>query len=698
MPGEIQNTGSLPLDWDVDSDLLLAFGIEPEYNDIWGRAHAASEATARAILKSLGVANLDGAIDHHSREKWSRAIDPAVVVREDADSIAMRVPAARAGSSMKLEIQWEGDAHEIEHHWFRLPELSTLETAQVAGEEFVLKRVPLPSAPRLGYHEIRLYWMQEPELECFARARFIVCPKQALAPQGRMAGVALSLYGLRSKRNWGIGDFTDLISVIDVVAAAGAHFIALNPLHAIPNRQPYNISPYLPACSLYRNFIYLDVEKIMPGRHAPGAGLELLRESEFVEYETVAQWKLEALRDLFNTFLNEGGSAEFDRYVEREGQTLDDFAVYCALEEEMHARDSKVWIWRDWPPEYHDPRSAAVAQFAREQGRQVSFFKFLQWHVDRQLAEAQAHALASGMRIGLYHDLALATDRFGADVWANRALYASGARVGAPPDDFSPKGQDWAFPPPNREAHLANGYAWFAQSIRNNARHGGALRIDHVMRFFRLYWIPDGMDATSGAYVRDFADNLLGILALESVRGNFLVIGEDLGTVTGEVRRSLGESRVLSYRVLWFERNDDGSFREPGEYPAQAAVSTTTHDLPTLAGFAAGRDIEARREAGLIDQAAYGERIAARVQEKHKLDEAIEKAGFKDDPVGFLLSTPCALAIVNQEDLTGEVEQQNLPGSTWQYPNWRRKMKVAVEDLAPLAEKLRDAIERTERR
>jgi len=226
-----------------------------------------------------------------------------------------------------------------------------------------------------------------------------------------------------------------------------------------------------------------------------------------------------------------------------------------------------VWIWRDWPPEYHDPRSAAVAQFAREQGRQVSFFKFLQWHVDRQLAEAQAHALASGMRIGLYHDLALATDRFGADVWANRALYASGARVGAPPDDFSPKGQDWAFPPPNREAHLANGYAWFAQSIRNNARHGGALRIDHVMRFFRLYWIPDGMDATSGAYVRDYAGNLLGILALESVRGNFLVIGEDLGTVTGEVRRSLGESRVLSYRVLWFERNDDGSFREPGEYP-----------------------------------------------------------------------------------------------------------------------------------
>ncbi len=327
----------------------------------------------------------------------------------------------------------------------------------------------------------------------------------------------------------------------------------------------------------------------------------------------------------------------------------------------------------------------------------LHFLNLLQWHVDRQLAEAQAHAISRGMRIGLYHDLALATDRFGADLWANREFYATGARVGAPPDDFSPKGQDWSFPPPNREAHRANGYELFAQSIRKNARHGGALRIDHVMRFFRLYWIPDGMDATSGAYVRDYPDDLVAILALESVRGNFVVIGEDLGTVADEVRLKLGESGVLSYRVLWFSKHADGSFMRPEEYPAQAAVSTTTHDLPTLAGFVSGRDIEVRREAGLIDDAQYLARLADRGFEISKLTEALQDAGFDGDPIGFLLSTPCALAIVNQEDLTGETEQQNLPGTTSEHPNWRRKMKVAVEDLGPIVEKLRAAVARSGR-
>ncbi len=180
------------------------------------------------------------------------------------------------------------------------------------------------------------------------------------------------------------------------------------------------------------------------------------------------------------------------------------------------------------------------------------------------------------MKIGLYHDLALATDTFGADLWANRKFYVAGCRVGAPPDDFAPNGQDWGFPPPNREVHRANGYRLFAQSIRNSARHGGALRIDHVMRFFRLYWMPDGVSAADGAYVRDYADDLLGVLALESVRNNFIVVGEDLGTVSGDVRYRLSEAGILSIRLLWFERNNDGSFRAPGEYPWHAAVSTTT--------------------------------------------------------------------------------------------------------------------------
>ncbi|HUA84792.1 MAG TPA: 4-alpha-glucanotransferase [Bryobacteraceae bacterium] len=683
----------------MDARTLVAYGIEPEYTDIWGREHATSEPVARAILRSLGVGEPDA--NRARLEEWSRPLDPALVVRDNDDSITLRLPAGRSGESIKLEIRWE--TGEMEHHPYFLPELTTTGSVTLVDSEnitrsFIAKRIPLP-ALRLGYHDLRIYAVRQPQLEILGEAKFIVCPRRAMAFDQRIAGVALSLYGLRSARNWGCGDFTDLRAAIDAFAPAGAAFIALNPLHAIANRQPYNTSPYLPQCSLYRNFIYLDPEKVgnleMPD--SLRTEIEKLRGSEFVEYEAVARLKLAALQALFPAFLDEGGSPEFDRYVAREGSHLHDFAVYCALDQKIHRDNPNLWLWTDWPEPYRDPRSPEVARFAQEHSREVLFYEFLQWHIDRQLADVQAYARDKGMSIGLYHDLALATDRFGSDLWANRPFYAAGCRVGAPPDDFSPKGQDWAFPPPSREAHRRDGYRLFAQSIRNNARHGGALRIDHVMRFFRLYWIPDQMEAADGAYVRDYAEDLLGVLALESARGKFIVIGEDLGTVTGEVRHALAQAGLLSYRVLWFERNPDGSFRKPEEYPAQAAASSTTHDLPTLAGFFASRDIHARRAAGLIEEAEYQRQLAARREEIERLEQALKDAGFAGDPIGFLLSTPSAVAVVNQEDLTGETEQQNLPGSTWQHPNWRRKMKVSVEDLAPLAERFRAAVARSGR-
>jgi 4-alpha-glucanotransferase len=677
------------------------WGVELEYTDTWGRTHTASDETLRGALAALGVPasseqELERAGTARERDRWSRAFDPAVVVFEDSDAIQLRIPAERAGGSVKLEFRWENG--EIEHHWFWLPELPELERVSIAGREFISKRAPLP-ALRLGYHDLRAYWMKEPELEAFEDARFIVCPRRAREVEGRMAGVALSLYGVRSARNWGVGDFTDLRAVVDTLAPSGAAFVALNPLHAIPNRQPYNTSPYLPLCSLFRNYLYLDVERV-PGflpEDAPQREIVALRATELVEYELVADIKLRALRRAFERFTKSGHTSDFEEFARNEGDLLHDFAVFCALDEYTHHRNPEVWLWKDWPARYRDPRSPSVAKFADEHRDEVLFHKFLQWQVDRQLAEVQDHAIAQGMKVGLYHDLALATDRFGADLWMNRRFYASGARVGAPPDELAPGGQDWGFPPPNREAHRENGYELFAQSIRKNARHGGALRIDHVMRFFRLFWIPDELNAAQGVYVKDYAEDLLGILALESVRGGFIVIGEDLGTVEWSVRNKLGEMGILGYRLLWFEKNPDGSFRLPQEYPAHAAVSTTTHDLPTLAGFVEGRDIEARRAAGLVDQAGYESQWVARRDEITRLEDALQRAGFAGDPLSFVLATPCALAIVNQEDLTGETQQQNLPASTWQHPNWRRKMKIAVEDLGPIAEDLRRRLERSGR-
>lgn len=649
-----------------------AQGIELSYIDIWGHKHETPDDVLALLTAS---ASTDA----------PRVLPPAIVVREGAGFIALQVHPGESGS-IKLEIEWEGG--EIEHHWFWLPELPPIDGG---------KRVPLPSGLRLGYHKLRILRLRDPQLELLCESHFIVCPQRARPVDGRAAGVAVSLYGLRSSRNWGCGDFTDLYSAIDSLAKAGAAFIALNPLHAIGNREPYNTSPYLPQCSLYRNFIYLDVERAgtVTLSETERAEIVALRATEFVEYERVAALKLATLKRIFDAF---EGSAEFDAYCSEQGSCLNDYAVYCALDAEMHRRDPKIWLWRDWPEQYHDPRSAAVEAFAREYQKDVRFYKFLQWKIDGQLAAAQAHALQAGMKIGLYHDLALATDRFGADLWANSKFYVQGARVGSPPDDFSPNGQDWAFPPPDRDAHRADGYQLFARSIRNNARHGGALRIDHVMRFFRLYWIPDEMPATRGAYVRDYAEDLLGVLALESVRGNFIVVGEDLGTVTEEVRRSLAETGILGYRVFWFERDSSGNFKRPEAYPPHAVVSTTTHDLPTLAGFALGRDIEARKAAGLIDEENYRTQWRERKDEVARLNAVLLATGFTNNAIGFLLSTPCALAVINQEDLTGETEQQNLPGSTWQYPNWRRKMEVAVEDLGGIEGKLSACIGKSGRR
>jgi len=644
-------------------------GIELEYTDTWGRVHRASDETLQAILASFGDAPATPV----------RPLPSTLVVFEDELSLAIDLPPEQSKGTIKLEFEWENG--ELEHHWFWLPELPS-------------NRVPLPVL-RLGYHRLRLYAVSKPDLALVGETRFIVCPRRARIIDERVAGLAVTLYGLRSARNWGVGDFTDLRAITTTFAAAGAAFIALNPLHALPNRQPYNTSPYLPECSLYRNFLYLDVERV-PGYSAADADqpeIAALRATEFVEYERVAAVKLRALRAAFSRFLAAGHTTELDSFVDAEGALLHDYAIYCALWTSVHAEHPDVWLWTDWPEPLRDARSTAVAEFAAQHPDDVQFYKFLQWQVDKQLTEAQDHAIACGMKIGLYHDLALATDKFGADLWANGPFFALGARVGAPPDELAPSGQDWGFPPPNRDAHRANGYELFAQSIRKNARHGGALRIDHVMRFFRLFWIPDAMTAADGAYVRDYAEDLLRILALESVRGGFIVIGEDLGTVSGEVRARLADAGILGYRVLWFEKDHEGNLRAPIEYPQHAAVSTTTHDLPTLAGFFSGRDIEARKAAGLVSEAEYQQQWSARRIDIQHAEQAFAAAGFPFDAVGFALATPCTVAIVNQEDLTGETEQQNLPATTWEHPNWRRKMRVLVEELGPVADTFHTKLE-----
>ena len=618
-------------------------GVQQEFWDNFGNIHATSRETNLAILTSLGVAPAE-------EVSYSELVPPVMVVLEG-------------------------------------------EPERIPGTDLWTPNLPL------GYHSAHVG----------GRAmRLIVCPKSAVRLEGKRAGLGVTLYGVRSARNWGCGDFRDLRDLSSWAAEElAADFIALNPLHAIHNRIPYNQSPYLPNSIFYRNWLYLDVEAV-PGYAAIRAAFETpatlaekarLRATDIVQYEAVAALKRRALEMVF---ARDGVSSECAAWIAAEGDLLRLYATYCALDEHHHAADPEVWVWPQWPTAYQDPGSAEVAEFAAAHERQIAFHGWLQFLVDGQIAEAQKHALAAGMGIGLYHDLALATDRCGSDLWAHRPFFVKGARVGSPPDGFSPSGQDWSFPPPNQQKHLEDGYRLFRESMAKSMRHGGALRIDHVMRLFRLYWIPDGHTAAEGAYVRDRAKDLVRILALESVRSGAAIVGEDLGTVEDEVRETLARFGILSYRLLIFEQNEAG-FKAPEDYPEGALTSTTTHDLPTVDGFWTGADIEARLQAGTVDDAAYAAQKVDRVRDRQRLLDALYKAellpdGYARDAaalpeltaeiheaiLGFLAKTPCALWLVNQEDMTLEPYQQNLPGTTAEYPNWSRKMRWSVEDLRVL--------------
>jgi 4-alpha-glucanotransferase len=695
----------------------------PGYHDIWGGWHPATLDARKAILKSLGIPlgsaeELRDAIYRRIHCEWRKLLPEVLVLGPHQPVLPLRLPASAAAGWAAIEIALEqgGDLRREAN----LSELPSTVQGDLEGETFLRLDWVWPGELPLGYHSCRM----KLEDGRNAESLLIVGPDRAWLPEDlaagqRRAGLAVSLYGVRSQNTWGCGDFTALRGLIDWVSEVlhGA-YIALNPLHSIHNRQPYNTSPYLPNSIFYQNFIYLDVTAIPEIRHSVAARQLLerpevtrrireLNDSQFVEYEEVAALKKRFLKVLFRHFLRfewrcgTPRARSFSAYIEREGKLLDRFALYSALDYWLHARNPDLWVWPQWPEQYRHPDSTACTQFQSDHPSAILFYKYVQWNIDEQLAAAQEYAKRKGLQIGLFHDMPLATDSCGSDLWAHREFYIQGCRVGAPPDDFSPHGQDWSFPPPNSSRHKEDGYRLFAESIRKSARHGGALRIDHVMRLFRLYWIPEGYDATRGVYVRDHAEDLLRILALESHRLGFLVVGEDLGTVEPEIRQELARFGVLSYRLFYFEKHGDGRFHRPEEYPVQALVSSTTHDLPTLAGYWLGRDIEARRSCGLLpDEEAYRRQWEERNRDKQRMLDVLHETGLLPEGyprfaaeipeltgelhnaiIGFLVSTPSMLMTLNQEDLTKETEQQNLPGTTHQYPNWRRKMAFSIEEL-----------------
>jgi 4-alpha-glucanotransferase len=555
----------------------------------------------------------------------------------------------------------------------------------------------------------------------------IICPERAYLPvalreKGRRAGIAIALYGLRSRRNWGIGDFSDLKEFVTwAVQELRVDMIGLNPLHAITNRQPYGISPYYPVSRFYRNFVYLDVEAIEDYRDAPEAQavvqaretqdlLARLRAAPLVQYEQVAAIKRRGLELIFAVFLRQhwdkrgaatGRRRDFEAYLRREGEMLKRFALFCALDETIRRENPGVRTWRQWPEPLQDPASRAVAEFCLQHRERILFYQYLQWQIEVQLQEVQDLARSLGAGIGLYHDLALGSDPAGADVWAYRHFSVDEVSVGAPPDDFSLKGQEWGFNPPRRDSHRKDGYRLFLKEIRKNCAEGGALRIDHIMRFFRLFWIPKGKLPAAGAYVEDFPADLLRMLALESQRRESLIIGEDLGTVSSGVRETLQSFGIFSYKVFYFEKDERGDFRGPESYPELALATVSTHDLPTLAGFWKAEDIYVRQRLGMFpsekefqlalekrreDRGKILQRLVASgllKARKPQVPEAYPELtrGIQSAVIGLLMSSSAKLVVISQEDLLRDVRQQNLPGTIAEYPNWSLKMAYSLEEL-----------------
>ncbi|OLP61222.1 4-alpha-glucanotransferase [Xaviernesmea oryzae] len=531
------------------------------------------------------------------------------------------------------------------------------------------------------------------------------CYLPSFLDEATVWGLSLQLYELRSARNAGIGDFEDLRTVIDLAAGLGADFIGLNPLHAPFLADPDRSSPYEPSNRQFLNPLYIALDRV-PGFEAHEAlekTLARLRESQLVDYAGVAAAKLERLRAIYSENGMDGASAErFEAFLLERGEPLRRHALFEAISADM-ARQGLDTGWHGWPEALRQPDSPAVEAFAREQAEAVRFHQWLQFLAHEQLQAAVEHARAAGLRIGLYLDLAVGEALDGSATWSEQQAYAATATIGSPPDPMALKGQDWhlaALLP----AKIAVGPSSpYERMVAAAMRYAGAIRIDHAAALRRLFLVPIEASPEEGAYVLYPQEALLAILARRSHEHRCLVIGEDLGVLPDGLREDLMRARILSYRILSYERNDSG-FIPPADYPRLALACISTHDHQTLDGWWRGADIRARKTFGIVSAKATKEHIATRVDERRDLAEVLEETGLAapenpaverlDDEATetlivnahrLIARTPALLAAVRLADLTREPKPTNIPGTSEDYPNWRPKLSVPVDALADLA-------------
>ncbi len=713
------------------------YGISSGYHDIWGNYIETPESTKFKVLQSLGcdvsdAASADKALKNCHYNQWHRLLNPVQIHPENKAALVVeiRLPKQESARTINWKVILENQS--VESGQFIQADLTWQKNETITNPDSNEEQVidfytwTLPASIPTGYHLLELFDAESKETLAGEMA-LIVTPAACYLPENyskpkeqakRQWGPAVQLYSLRSKTNWGMGDFSDLKKLVQWSGKEEAGVIGVNPLHELFPHQPLHKSPYSPSSRGFFNTLYIDLTVLPEFKASKEAQalfndpkfqdkLAAAKDAEYVNYQAVADLKRPVMEAVYQTFKTEEiltgteRAATFEEFVKKGGTALKHFTVFQTLHEYFVRKDMNLWRWDSWPAEYQNPANKAIEDFAVEHADRVQYFQYLQWLAYEQLTAIKAETKKAGLETGLYLDLAVGSDISGADVWLNQNLYALTMSVGAPPDECNQKGQNWGLPPyhPSKIKDVA--YIPFIRMLRQNMRHAGALRIDHVMGLMRLFWIPEGEDATTGAYVHYDFDDFLGLLALESHRNQCVIIGEDLGTVQEEVQQKMAQWQVLSYKLLFFERQDLGVFKQPEEYPKLSLCALTTHDLPTLLGFWTKEDIKVRTELDLYPNDDFKTtQENNRTPEKLGMLRALEHQGLLPDSFKgydennipelngdlvnaihqYLYRCESYLSVFQLEEVFNQPKQVNLPGTVEQYPNWERKITVDIED------------------
>ncbi|MEZ9902324.1 4-alpha-glucanotransferase [Vibrio breoganii] len=690
--------------------------IADSYVSAWGDQASVEDETIERLLAALGYDTSSDEALLKSAEKMHKkeVLAPVLVVRDDEP---VEVELNLGVSARESEFAWrlETEQGEVLEGYLQS---QIVRDERKEGGPLVFA---LPAEIKWGYHKLIVTRKRRKapyEMTLIVTPK--ACFKQSDIENGKkLWGPSIQLYTLRTPHNWGIGDFGDLKQLVGDIAARGGDFVGLNPIHSLFPANPEGASPYSPSSRRWLNIMYIDVSSVpefalsVEAQQKVGSAefqqrLQKAREIQHVNYSEVSDLKMAVLPLLFAEFKsrhldkNTERAQAFLSFVEEGGESLLHQAAFDAMHKTLRDVDEHMWGWPVFPEKYRRFDSAGSQRFIKDHKDLVELYMYLQWIADTQINEAQALAEEKGMTLGLYRDLAVGVADSGSETWADDGNLILDASIGAPPDVLGPLGQNWGLPPLNPQVLQETGYDAYVKLLRANMKHCGALRIDHVLGLLRLWWIPKGENATKGAYMYYPVEDMLAILALESHRFQCSVIGEDLGTVPDEIVDILRDAGVHSYKIFFFENHEDGSFIKPTEYAEQSMSALCTHDMPTLRGFWHCDDLKLGAELGLYPNE---EQLAGLFDDRLECKQGILNTIRENNPqflstgIGenaewvpmdrylaeglqlHVAAGSSALLSVQLEDWLEMEKPVNIPGTVEEYPNWRRKLSVNLEEM-----------------